>query len=118
MDVFKKVQQENPGKKIGELSKIIGDMWKNIDPKDKQKYEANFKTEHEKYAKEKEIYESKFGKIKRNSSKSSEKTEKSKRKSKNWEIKIDNSAIKRSWCSMIFTNFKLKNYQLIKLNLN
>jgi hypothetical protein len=82
MDHFKQVQSENPGKKIGELSKIIGDMWKEIDPKDKDKYEAVYKKNHEKYTKEKEDYEKSFGKIKRKSSKSSEKTEKSKGKSK------------------------------------
>jgi hypothetical protein len=31
MDVFKQVQNENPGKRIGDLSKIIGDMWKGVD---------------------------------------------------------------------------------------
>lgn len=30
MDVFKQVQKDNPGKKIGELSKIIGDMWREV----------------------------------------------------------------------------------------
>jgi hypothetical protein len=82
MDHFKQVQQENPGKKIGELSKIIGDMWKEIDPKNKAEYEASYKKDHAKYTKEKEDYENNFGKIKRKSSKSTEKTEKSKGKSK------------------------------------
>ncbi len=86
MDHFKQVQQENPGKKIGELSKIIGDMWKEIDPKNKAEYEASYKKDHAKYTKEKEDYENNFGKIKRKSSKSTEKTEKSKGKSKKWTI--------------------------------
>ena len=82
MDHFKQAQQDNPGKKIGDLSKILGDMWKEIDPTDKSKYEAIYKKEHEKYTKEKEDYEKKFGKIKRKSSKSTEKSEKSRGKSK------------------------------------
>ena len=82
MDVFKQVQQENPGKKIGDLSKIIGDMWRNIDPDLKKKYEASFKKDHEKYTKEKEEYEMNYGKITRKPNKSSGKREKSTGKSK------------------------------------
>ena len=82
MDHFKQVQSENPGKKIGELSKIIGDMWREIDPKDKENYENVYKKNHEKYTKEKEDYEKRFGKIKRKPSKSSEKSERSSSKKK------------------------------------
>jgi hypothetical protein len=46
MDHFKKVQQDHPGKKIGELSKILGDMWREIDPNDKAKYDASYKKDN------------------------------------------------------------------------
>ena len=33
-----KVMEENPGKKIGEIGKILGDMWNGLSEKEKKKY--------------------------------------------------------------------------------
>lgn len=56
------------------MSKIIGDMWRSVDDKTKQEYDARYKKDHDKYLKEKEIWEQKYGKIKRKPNKSTEKS--------------------------------------------
>jgi hypothetical protein len=37
-DVYQKVKEENEGMKITDISKIIGDMWKNLSENEKKKY--------------------------------------------------------------------------------
>ena len=38
-DKREEIMTANPGKPIGEISKILGEMWKNISEKDREKYD-------------------------------------------------------------------------------
>lgn len=38
MDIYDFIKQEHPNLRITEVTRIIGDMWKYLDPKLKQRY--------------------------------------------------------------------------------
>lgn len=47
------VQKKNPGKKMGDISKILGDLWKNISDEERQKYVTQHEKDVERYENEK-----------------------------------------------------------------
>jgi len=49
----KEVQNENPGKGMGDLSKILGNLWKSLSDDDKQKYNDQHVEDVERYENEK-----------------------------------------------------------------
>ena len=52
-DKRKQVQLENPGKNMGDISKVLGNMWQEISPEDKQKYNDQHEEDVERYENEK-----------------------------------------------------------------
>ena len=57
-DVRDKVKEENPNLKSNELSKIMGQMWRDMDSSDKKKYEDLAEKDKERYKEEMESYSS------------------------------------------------------------
>jgi HMG (high mobility group) box len=51
--------KKNPEAKVTEISKILGEMWKELDAKKKAKYEDMATVDRERYAKDKAVYDSK-----------------------------------------------------------
>ena len=47
------VQKKNPGKKMGDISKILGELWKNISDEERQKYISQHEKDVERYESEK-----------------------------------------------------------------
>jgi hypothetical protein len=62
-EVYNKVKSEHPDSKITELTKIISEMWNNIDQATKDRLEKEYQKNKEVVAKEKADYVSKYGKI-------------------------------------------------------
>lgn len=52
-----KVKADNPGASIGELAKVMGDMWSKLDDKAKEKYTKLNAADKVRYEKEKAAYE-------------------------------------------------------------
>jgi hypothetical protein len=57
------VKEENPEAKITQLTKIISQMWNNADAEVKNRLEAEYQKNKIQVAKEKSLYEAKYGKI-------------------------------------------------------
>jgi hypothetical protein len=38
MDIYDQIKVENPNLRITDITRIIGDMWKELDPKLKERY--------------------------------------------------------------------------------
>lgn len=72
-EVYDRVKAENPTAKITELTKIISDMWANVDPATKTRLEAEYQKNKIEAAKEKEEYEAQYGKIERKKKKKHDK---------------------------------------------
>ncbi|ORX85896.1 high mobility group box, partial [Anaeromyces robustus] len=51
------VKRDNPDASFGELGKIIGNLWKNASPEEKEKYEKKASEDKERYRREMEIFE-------------------------------------------------------------
>lgn len=49
-EVYDKVKSENPSAKITELTKIISELWKNVDQTTKERLEAKYQENKEKAA--------------------------------------------------------------------
>jgi hypothetical protein len=64
-EVYDRVKADNPTAKITEITKIISDMWQNIDQATKDRLEAEYQKNKEVVAAEKAEYEEKYGKIER-----------------------------------------------------
>jgi hypothetical protein len=56
-------KQEHPELSVGEVSKFLASQWSELPPQEKDTYEQLAKKAMEKYAKDKESYESTYGKI-------------------------------------------------------
>eukprot|EP01025_Chloroclados_australasicus_P005622 TRINITY_DN11737_c0_g1_i2.p1 TRINITY_DN11737_c0_g1~~TRINITY_DN11737_c0_g1_i2.p1 ORF type:complete len:463 (-),score=68.58 TRINITY_DN11737_c0_g1_i2:306-1694(-) len=56
MDKREQVRKENPDKKITEITKILGEMWKNVTTEEKASYEERSAKDKERYVKEMEQY--------------------------------------------------------------
>lgn len=67
------MKTENPTAKITEITKIISDMWANVDPATKERLEAEYQKNKIGAAKEKEEYEAQYGKIERKKKKKHDK---------------------------------------------
>ena len=52
-DKRKEIQEENPGKNMGEISKILGQRWKALSTEDRQKYNDLNAEDVERYENEK-----------------------------------------------------------------
>jgi len=50
------VAKDNPGKSVGELSKVFGQMWADLPEGDKQKFKDLNEKDKERYAKELEVW--------------------------------------------------------------
>jgi len=50
------VRNENPDITFGQIGKILGERWKNMNDKDKQQYEAKATKDKERYEAEKRAY--------------------------------------------------------------
>ena len=59
------MKAENPDAKITDITKIISKMWEKVDKATKERLEAEYQKNKEVAAKDKEEYESKYGKIER-----------------------------------------------------
>lgn len=64
-EVYDRVKADNPTAKITEITKIISDMWQNVDQATKDRLEAEYQKNKEVVAQEKAEYEDKYGKIER-----------------------------------------------------
>jgi hypothetical protein len=64
-EVYDRVKADNPTAKITEITKIISDMWHNVDQATKDRLEVEYQKNKELVAKEKTDYEEKYGKIER-----------------------------------------------------
>jgi len=53
------VKNDNPDASFGDLGKIIGNLWKNISPEEKEKYEKKAREDKERYKREMEEFERK-----------------------------------------------------------
>ena len=63
--MYDQVKSDNPTAKITEITKIISDMWQNVDQATKDRLEAEYQKNKEVVAAEKAEYEEKYGKIER-----------------------------------------------------
>jgi hypothetical protein len=63
--VYDRVKADNPTAKITEITKIISDMWQNVDQTTKDRLEAEYQKNKAVVAGEKAEYEEKYGKIER-----------------------------------------------------
>ena len=64
-EVYDRVRSENPTAKITEITRIISDMWANVDQGTKDRLEVEYQKNKEIVSKEKADYEDKYGKIER-----------------------------------------------------
>lgn len=55
------MKKEHPDKKVTELTKILAEEFKNIDPEQKKNYEADYHKKMEHWRKEMEAYKEKYG---------------------------------------------------------
>ena len=53
------ITKANPGKKVGELSKIFGQMWADITDEEKKPFQDKNELDKERYAKEMEVWNAK-----------------------------------------------------------
>ncbi len=53
------ITKANPGKKVGELSKIFGQMWAELSDEDKKPFQDKNESDKERYAKEMEVWNAK-----------------------------------------------------------
>jgi upstream-binding transcription factor len=60
-DKREEIKKENPEMKSNEITKKLGEMWKDVDEDDKNSYQQMAKDDKERYAKEMENYEPKEG---------------------------------------------------------
>lgn len=74
-EVYNKVKSENPDSKITELTKIISEMWKNVDQATKDRLEVKYQENKKKVADEKTAYIDKYGKIEKKKKKKHAKKE-------------------------------------------
>ena len=58
--IRKDVTKENPGKKVGELSQIFGQMWADLSDDDKKPFQDQNVEDKERFAKEKVIWDEKL----------------------------------------------------------
>tara|TARA_Y100001936_G_C15984507_1_gene618724 strand:+ start:562 stop:1035 length:474 start_codon:yes stop_codon:yes gene_type:complete len=58
------VTKKNPGKSVGELSKIFGQMWADLTDEEKQPFKDKNENDKERYAKEMEAWKAKAEKVK------------------------------------------------------
>jgi len=72
-EVYDRVKAENPTAKITEITKIISDMWGQVDQATKDRLEAIYQKNKIGAAKEKEDYEAQYGKIERKKKKKHDK---------------------------------------------
>ena len=64
-EVYDRVRSDNPTAKITEITRIISDMWANVDQGTKDRLEVEYQKNKEIVSKEKDDYEDKYGKIER-----------------------------------------------------
>ena len=53
------ITKANPGKKVGELSKIFGQMWAELSDQEKKPFQDKNENDKERYAKEMEVWKAK-----------------------------------------------------------
>lgn len=64
-EVYQNVREKYPDAAMGELTKIITDMWEKVDVSKKDKYKADYVKNKAKYDIEIEAYERRYGKVQR-----------------------------------------------------
>lgn len=57
------VRRDNPETRMVDISRMIGEMWNNLDPKEKEVYELAYRKNKLKNEKEVQEYEKKYGPI-------------------------------------------------------
>lgn len=62
-EVYDEVKKDNPEAKITEITKIIGEMWRNATQKTKDRLTKQYLKNKENYEEQKVGYEKRFGKI-------------------------------------------------------
>ncbi len=92
-EVRGKVKEENPNLKSNELSKIMGQMWRDMDSSDKKKYEDLAEKDKKRYKEEMESYSSSDSETE--ASDSDEKKVKKEKKEKKEKKKKDPNAPKK-----------------------
>jgi hypothetical protein len=65
------VKKDNPEAKMTEITKIISEMWNNLDKNKKGELDALYLKNKERYNKDKDAYEKKYGQIQSKRKKSS-----------------------------------------------
>ena len=60
-DIYEYIKQENPTMRITEITKVIGDMWKCLDPDLKGRYEMEYEINRKDAAQKRAEYESNWG---------------------------------------------------------
>ena len=55
------IKQQNPDKKITELTQILAEEFKKLSPEEKQKYEGDYHKQMDEWKKEMEKYNEKYG---------------------------------------------------------
>ena len=60
-DIYEYIKQEHPNLRITEVTKIIGEMWKYLDPKLKERYEMEYEINRREVAKRRQAYEQQYG---------------------------------------------------------
>jgi len=61
MDIYDQIKVENPNLRITDITRIIGDMWKELDPKLKERYEQEYQINKKTAAEERSNYERVYG---------------------------------------------------------
>jgi hypothetical protein len=61
IDIYESIKEEHPNLRMTEITRIIGDMWKYLDPKLKQRYEQEYEINKKQVAAERMRYESEYG---------------------------------------------------------
>jgi len=61
--IFEQVKADNPNARIAEITKIISDMWIDVDQATKDRLHAQYQKNQEILVKDKAEYEEKYGKI-------------------------------------------------------
>jgi hypothetical protein len=61
MDIYEFIKEAHPNLRMTEITRIIGDMWKYLDPKLKERYEQEYDLNRKQVAAERSKYENEFG---------------------------------------------------------
>ena len=54
MDLYDTIKEQHPDLKMCEITRLIGEMWKNVDPALKERYEAKYEENKRKVFKERQ----------------------------------------------------------------